>query len=524
MEANDVAVVGSNHMGSEKVQTPAHWWIRLKEPDYRRRVTMSLLIAWTIFILGTSRSLNGSTFLDLQIITNTDVEAAAAFFTAYSVGFLIGSIFSGVISKKVNRSLTLFLGLIGIGGCAIVTPYCPVYIVMILVRGSDGMFSGVVDTTSNAEHMRLWGDEGGTLLQLIHFAFSAGGLLSPLYTEPFLAPQLEETETNTTLLASAELESSTTSNFTQDGGSVEAILNGAGHFVYNVSSRNVTHLEEVMFNSTHHSETRARETDVHWAYLITGLLAIVGSIPLAWMFFRYRGVSEKRHSGQQSEVMDTTFRKLPRRLFAALMCLFVAYFVSYSCMEDTFISFLMTFAVLEFSSMTKSRAAYINAIFWASSAAARFFAIFVSRLLSPIRMLGLCAFFVCSSFIGLSLSAVFDSTLALSIFVATSGLGLAAVMASTLMFLESELLHITGPIASYIFVLNSLGKMVNPILLSFLMEEISTMWYSYMLLIYFSTIASIFLVLLVWNRSYLNKRFGFLRIGKEMFIVEGSGD
>ena len=44
----------------------------------------------------------GPTFLDLQIITNTDVKEASAFFTAFFVGSQIGAVLGGLVGHKVS--------------------------------------------------------------------------------------------------------------------------------------------------------------------------------------------------------------------------------------------------------------------------------------------------------------------------------------------------------------------------------------------------------------------------------------
>lgn len=46
----------------------------------------------------------GPTFLDLQIITNTDLEKASAFFTGASIGYLAGSITAGALYSRVSYS------------------------------------------------------------------------------------------------------------------------------------------------------------------------------------------------------------------------------------------------------------------------------------------------------------------------------------------------------------------------------------------------------------------------------------
>ena len=47
---------------------------------------------------------------------------------------------------------------------------------------------------------RTWGSNGRMLLQTIHFGFAFGGIISPLATAPFLAPDIQPiTDHNTSL-------------------------------------------------------------------------------------------------------------------------------------------------------------------------------------------------------------------------------------------------------------------------------------------------------------------------------------
>ena len=131
--------------------------------------------------------MGGATFLDLQLITSTTVEEASTFFTAYSFGFMLGAVLSGVLGRRVDRTAVIGAAFVGLGVCIMVTPHCKVYAVMVAIRSLDGVFIGLVDVSGNAEHMVMWGNDGRTLYYFLHFSFSLGAFISPLYAEPFLS-------------------------------------------------------------------------------------------------------------------------------------------------------------------------------------------------------------------------------------------------------------------------------------------------------------------------------------------------
>ena len=88
----------------------------------------------------------GPAFLDLQIITGTDVEQASYFFTAGSVGYLLGSVLAGTMYDKMNKSLLLLLSVFGLAVCTTVLPWCSLYGLMIAIHFGVSIFGGGIDT------------------------------------------------------------------------------------------------------------------------------------------------------------------------------------------------------------------------------------------------------------------------------------------------------------------------------------------------------------------------------------------
>ncbi|GFS23919.1 sodium-dependent glucose transporter 1 [Elysia marginata] len=421
---------------------------------YSENLKHSLCLALALFAVGVTESQGGPTFLDLQIITDTDVGQASAFFTSHSCGSLLGSLISGYISeRKVNASFTLLLSLLAMGVGVISMPYCVIFETMVAMQGLTGVCGGFISTTATAEQMRIWGKEGHVLMQLLHFCFALGGVVSPLVTEPFLA----------------------------------AKKNG--------------------------------ETSGHSANLST-------------------------HAGSSSHG-DYDLRDSLSRVVGLS-----AFYVLYCSVEDTFASFLMTFVVRRFKTVSKSDGAHITAVYWSSFAASRFLMIFVSRVLSPVRVLYVGGSLMLLSFTGFTFSSgpwvgegsgstahamyinassgisgvtetIKDigayaagedggSVPILTVFTAMAGLAMSGVFPASVSWNGAELLKVTGRISSCIFISASLGAMLNPLLVSRLMQDVSNMWFCYVLLLEVSGLTLIFWSLLAFNRCYLNRRYGKL--------------
>ena len=60
------------------------------------------IVYWFSFFQGVVVGQQGPTFLDILIITNTDIETGAYFFTAQWCGYMIGSLVSGYLHGKVG--------------------------------------------------------------------------------------------------------------------------------------------------------------------------------------------------------------------------------------------------------------------------------------------------------------------------------------------------------------------------------------------------------------------------------------
>jgi FHS family Na+ dependent glucose MFS transporter 1 len=88
----------------------------------------------------------GPAFLDLQIITSTDLEKASAFFTSGSVGYLLGSLVAGIVYERVNKSVLLGASVAGMAAVTAVIPICSPYVLMIAMQFLCSCFKGALDT------------------------------------------------------------------------------------------------------------------------------------------------------------------------------------------------------------------------------------------------------------------------------------------------------------------------------------------------------------------------------------------
>lgn len=346
----------------------------------------------------------------------------------------------------------------------------------------------------NAEHMHIWGTDGRTLLQLIHFNFALGGVITPLFTEPFLAAKFITNETlpstDTVLLLNQTM---AISNVTESSYFIETDLS----------------------NMTSGQTERPRTTNVHYAFLISGLGAVTTAIPFVFLIFLEKTTKTPRGEKLLQKVHS---RKLPRSLYVFVLLVLSFFYVIYCCIEDTFASFLMTFVVNEYETVSKSQGAYITTFYWASFAAGRFGSIFVSKYLTAVRLVSLYSSMMVVSYTGFTISAFSANIDAITVFACMAGISMSAVFPAGISWTEAELFKVTGWVSSCLLIGGSLGMMVNPMIIGYLMKHVSNMWFCYILLGESLLLCAIFIFLLALNRCYINKRYGSIRTATSMEI------
>ncbi|XP_076461713.1 sodium-dependent glucose transporter 1A-like [Babylonia areolata] len=477
MGAEDTNVASKDAGQEEHSQTDDHG---VKHAMATTGENLSLRDRWRVpeyrtngFVVGQL----GPAFLDIQIITQTDAEQASFFFTAGSVGYLVGSLLAGMIYDKLNKSLLLLLSLVGLAVSTAILPWCYLYSLMITIHAVVNLFVGILDTSGNTSMLRIWGSEGEMATQFIHFAFALGGVVSPLVTEPFLTPNPEDDIDITTIA---------TTSLAMDNVTIASYP---------------TSTPDVMNNST--AVPLPLTTDVHYAFLISGGLILLIAIPLTVQLFSDR--SQKRRQDKQDEKKDVK-QPLPLLLFLFVQGILCLFYLIYCAAEDTLMFFLTAFVVKQLH-WSKSRGAQTAALFWASFAGGRFLCIFVVRILKSLKLLILsCVSLVFSTLAMLLFSA---RGIDVGIWMSTifTGVSMAAIFPTGFTWMEEELVRVTGRVTSSILITASSGTIFNPIIVGYLMQELAPMWFAYLLLIESGLCLAVLFLLLALSRLYLRKYY-----------------
>ncbi|XP_052681847.1 sodium-dependent glucose transporter 1C-like [Crassostrea angulata] len=436
---------------------------------YREKYWISIGIMWSFFVLGWTIGQFGPSLLDLRIITSTSLKQASAFMTGHSVGYLIGSIVMGIIFDKMRKEKTFSVAwsVVAMTVVLAVIPWCYIYELMVAMHVFKGLAGGGLDTTGNALLISLWRADGKSFLQSIHFAFAIGGAISPFVTGPFLAPE-NNTNTNTT---SEIIGNTSLANYTNN-----ATTSNSGDFPWT-------------------------ESRLYVPYSIAAFLALTATVPLFVLACTSKRPSDVKSVKSVSSVdedidEERNIQRLSFGMKATVLIILMVFLGIYCAMEDGFNSFLATFCVSKLK-WTKYMASIVTAVFWISYTIARFIGIFLARIFKPVKLIFILTVLVILGFLGFFLSAQFKFYEGIWISSGVVGLAMSMIFPLVFAWTEESILPVTGLVASLFLIAASLGSMINPIVLGFLMDNSSPMWLAYIML--GESIINLMVLCLAWT-------------------------
>lgn len=355
-------------------------------------------------------------------------------------------------------------------------------------------------------------------MQALHFSFALGGILAPLATAPFLVddPDIR----NLTRLKLSRKPRSLPGN---ESYMFDTFSSTLGNLKENISTTletltfNVTSLLNVstpnsglpfqaiwtnvsLFDSTTLSVENnttspfinttkpftttslpvplPEEPSQLWiACSITSAMGISACVPFLIMRFK----RQKLQMANNRKDEDKLLRILPLSTKALILLNMSFLLGTYSAIEDTFAGFLTTFCVKQMK-WTKAMGSFTTSVYWASFGGGRFVGIFLVKMCDPVRIIMLYTTLLILSFVGLYCTSAgqFDGGVWICAFL--GGFALSVIFPTIFTWTEAELLPVTGKIASIFLIASSSGTMVNPIVLGYLMDSLTPMWFCYLLL------------------------------------------
>ena len=341
-------------------------------------------------------------------------------------------------------------------------------------------------------------------MQTIHLMFAVGGFLSPIATAPFLMViTVTDNPDCSYLMNNSAYHCNGTSEQPANNGQERIIVtNSTGvtlDFVLNdtTSAKYVVHNDTASNKYIIHNDTTSdyqRDSVLYQAYLISTALCLLVAVPFLCMYFQNRGLVYKDKSNMRNDI-----RKLPlsvRYGILLLMCLVLAVD---NGMEDAYFGMFSTFIVQELG-WTKKNGSYATSLYWGSFALGRLSAIIYGPRFKASKLFRYYISLFLAAMIGLFLSTVFVFHVGIWIFLPVMGFAVSIFFPSVFLWTEADFMSVSGQVSSFLMLSASLGSMINPILIGYLMDNFDSMWFMYV------TLADgIVLWILVWVATYMSR-------------------
>lgn len=85
--------------------------------------------------------------LDLQHTTNTTLDEISGIFSAEGIGYLLGSLVSGIMFQKFNSAILFTISSVVSAVIIIAIPLCSLFEIMIFMFASKGIFDAFVESS-----------------------------------------------------------------------------------------------------------------------------------------------------------------------------------------------------------------------------------------------------------------------------------------------------------------------------------------------------------------------------------------
>ena len=132
------------------------------------------------FLFGANFTALGAVLPQMIRAFDWSYTAAATVLAAGSFGYFGATFASGFIVRRIGLRVTAVIGLGLIAGALALFGATPALLVNVLLHGLVGVGSGCVEVVINYGAVRMERDGRSQLMNLLHAAFSVGGMLGPL--------------------------------------------------------------------------------------------------------------------------------------------------------------------------------------------------------------------------------------------------------------------------------------------------------------------------------------------------------
>ncbi|XP_069114635.1 sodium-dependent glucose transporter 1A-like [Argopecten irradians] len=447
----------------------------------RFKLVKSFLVASAFMILGWTKGQLGPAFLDLLYITGTDLKSGSGFMTSYYAGRMSGSILAGFIYSKVNKYLIFVISITVHGIVVGVIPWCYQYELMVGAHLLQGISGGVLDVAITSEAVTIWGPtaRGRSYLQLLAASFAISGLLAPFATAPFLLQPNTDNSRNLSVLNQSLVNSSMVT------------------YEHEMTTTNLNFSNTSDYHHTFYANQQ--DSRLYIAYFISSGIACVVAIPFVVLFFKSGASHEKTKKQNSREFIGT----LPM-LLKYLQVINIGVFSSaITAMDFTFGGYLSAFCV-QYLLWTKADAAMLTSVVFFATLVGRLGGIFIVHRFKS-HTLNLSACITCIvGLISMYINARMKADIGIWLSVCLVGIPLGIIWPVFLSWVNENLIPIYGKVAAFLLVTSFGGAMISPVLVGYLMENFTLLWFCYFCIIKAGISSVCVLLMLIYTRILKN--------------------
>ena len=344
----------------------------------------------------------------------------------------------------------------------------------------------------------IWRAEARPYMHALQCMISIGGIITPFIIEPFLARVTNQVYTNTS------------SNISMEEIRIDLNISSGATFPYSeefdflvIPKRNSTIKPECnsntsdCFNTISAEATLKGETQIQYAFIILAVTGVVASISV-FVFvmldcrIRNNQTTLKIPDKKGSEILNRTEYTFSHKMKILLLGITAIQSYLSAALGLKVYALLPSFFVIQFG-WTTSEASVATSGFWIGKAVARFAGIFLSSKIKQSLMIPLFSIIYILSAVSLTVAAIYRVNTLAWVVTATMGVGLSVLRSCLFTMTEEKITHVSGKVASLYLVFFLLGGVLDPLYTGYLMDDNSTMWFTYLLVFE----SSLFLVLFV---------------------------
>jgi FHS family Na+ dependent glucose MFS transporter 1 len=172
---------------------------------------------------------------------------------------------------------------------------------------------------------------------------------------------------------------------------------------------------------------------------------------------------------------------LPLKLKVALLMFLCGILLCYNGVEETYSGLLATYCINHFK-WSKATSSFSTSLQWAAFSLGRFSGIFLVKLFKSAQLLCVYLISLIVSFIGLTVASHTFITELAWVFIQLAGLTMSICFASIFSWTEESIIKVTGKVSAVLLIASSVGIMLNPSFLGYLMDTFANVWFVHLLL------------------------------------------